>query len=164
MAQKLRTFTKKHQLGYPLSIVSQFSRTPGGGVGALDRFISDLEKAAALEPPRFLIAGEISVPENGGSVSSSITRETNENMGSAEWLMGRLLPAVFLKHFGRSAGTNPTGPYAHFASECLTELDITNNGRPYQVTTIVTALQRVRKGRVRRKRSGSRSDKIARRK
>jgi hypothetical protein len=66
-------------------------------------------------------------------------------------LIGHILPKTFERHFGRQAATTPTGPYVRFVMAVLKEFDIKkSNGEDYKRWTIVSELNAVRTGHVRR--------------
>jgi hypothetical protein len=76
-----------------------------------------------------------------------------------ELLAASELPKVFERHFGRppgisrprKGGAKAHGPYIRFAVAALSELGITNRGKPYAPETVARALTDVRGGRVRRR-------------
>jgi hypothetical protein len=74
-----------------------------------------------------------------------------------EWVAGNYLPELFRTHFGRRPTFNrrkgvPDSPAIRFIERALTELGITNRGRPYSRGSIAKALTDVRTGRARNKR------------
>jgi hypothetical protein len=68
-----------------------------------------------------------------------------------DFLAGDFLPKTFETHFKRKPSTAKNGPYVRFVEQFLKEFCITNRGRPYARSTIVSALTDGRHGRVRRK-------------
>jgi hypothetical protein len=74
-----------------------------------------------------------------------------------EWVAGHYLPELFRTHFGRKPTFNrrkgvPDSPAIRFIERGLTELGITNRGRPYSRESIAKALTDARTGRARNKR------------
>jgi hypothetical protein len=74
-----------------------------------------------------------------------------------EWVAGHYLPELFRTHFGRKPTFNrgkgvPDSPAIRFIERALTELGITNRGRPYSRGSIAKALTDARTGRARNKR------------
>jgi hypothetical protein len=71
-----------------------------------------------------------------------------------EWLVGATLPAIYENFFRESATAYRDGAYLDFALQVLTELEITNDGRPYSRESIIKALTDARSGRSRRRHGG----------
>ena len=89
----------------------------------------------------------------------NIAAETRADHGAAdisafEWLVGKRLPAIYEKFFRESATTYREGPYRDFASQVLTEFEITEDGRPYSGESVIKALTLTRSGRSRRRHGG----------
>jgi hypothetical protein len=75
-----------------------------------------------------------------------------EGKSSIALLIGHILPKTFERHFGRPAATTPTGPYVRFVMAVLKEFNIKkSNGEDYKRGTIVSELNAVRNGHLRRK-------------
>ena len=74
-----------------------------------------------------------------------------------EWVAGHYLPELFRTHFRRKPTFKrrkdvPDSPAVRFIERALTELGITNRGRPYSRESIAKALTDARTGRSRNKR------------
>ena len=66
-------------------------------------------------------------------------------------LVGHILPKIFERYFRRPAATTPTDPYVRFVMAVLKEFNIKkSNGEDYKRWTIVSELNAVRTGHVRR--------------
>jgi hypothetical protein len=86
------------------------------------------------------------------------TKNSFEARSPFEWLVGKYLPGVFKRHFGRRPAFSrknrtPSGPYIRFAAQVLTELKVNNRGRPYKLGAIARAFDDARHGRVRSRRN-----------
>jgi hypothetical protein len=86
------------------------------------------------------------------------TKNSFEARSPFEWLVGKYLPGVFKRHFGRRPAFSrknrtPSGPYIRFAAQVLAELEVNYRGRPYRLETIAKAFSDARSGRARSRRN-----------
>jgi hypothetical protein len=92
------------------------------------------------------------------NVSAKTLKDQWRARSPCEWIAGHYLPEVFTTHFGRKPTFNrqkgvPDSPAIRFIECALTELGITNRGRPYSRESIAKAISDVRNLRTRRRRS-----------
>lgn len=113
----------------------------------LERFI--IQADTALKPPP--------EPRWAKAAAAQMANELHLRERSPfEWLAGIKLPIIFMGHFRRAAGVSRAkdgaldGPFIRFVKAALTELGISNKGRPFAPEAIAKALADARQNRSRR--------------
>jgi hypothetical protein len=115
----------------------------------------------ALPWRKFLIGLELVIKAARNVAGTTPTVATYHlPRSTVDYIVANELSRVYEKHLGREANRSRNrsaagqrkadGPFVRFAVAALSELGITNNGKPYKPETIATALTDVRAGRSRR--------------